>query len=389
VSPDREAPAGGAGAAPSGDLALALGGGGARAAYQVGVLRALARRRPDLRVPLLTGVSAGAINAVGLAHHPGGFAEAVERLRSLWLALDTERVFRTDLASLAWIALRWLTSLATGRSRLAPPPQGLVDTSPLRRFLEEALDCRDGRLGGVEENLRSGRLRALAITTTHYGTGRSITWVRGAGIEPWRRPHREAVHGPIGLEHVLASAAIPVVFPAVRLGREWHGDGGIRQIAPLSPALHLGAARILTVSTRAAFPAANPDAREAEAYPAPAQIAGVLLNAVFLDMLDFDVMNLNRISALVSAGPGHEGLRPVRALVLRPSRDLAAVAAEHAWRLPRALRFLLHGLGTDERRSADLLSMILFEPPFIRRLIELGESDTEEKAGDYDAFLDA
>ena len=369
-------------------LALALSGGGARAAYQVGALRLLARRRPRLRVPILTGASAGAINAVHVASFQGPFAEAIEELRALWLSIETAKVFRTDPASLAAAGLRWGASLLLGRLRAAPNARGLVDTSPLRKFLSAALHARDGELGGISKNIADGKLRAIAIATTHYGTGRSITWVQGHPVEVWRRPQREAVPGVITLEHIMASAAIPFVFPAIRLGSSWHGDGGIRQIAPLSPALHLGASRILTVSTRprpqpGEFGDAGP-----EQYPPPAQILSVLLNAVFLDMLDFDVLNLNRITSLVEELPGpRHGLRSARVLVLRPSRDLGALAAEHEWRLPRGVRFLLRGLGADERRSADLLSMILFEPFFIRRLLELGESDAEENASELDAFL--
>jgi len=376
-------------AAGSDDLALALGGGGVRAAYQVGALRSLARRHPNLRVPVLTGVSAGAINAVQLAAFRGTFAEAVEELRELWLSIETAKIFRTDPASLAAIVLRWGSSFLSGRSRAALQPRGLVDTAPLREFLTAALHTRDGALEGIARNIEEGKLRSLAITTTHYGTGRPITWVQGREVEVWNRPQREAVLATIRLEHVLASAAIPLVFPAVRLDGSWHGDGGIGQIAPLSPALHLGGSRIVTVSTRRRPPAGASGDATPELYPPPAQILSVLLDAVFLDMLDFDVLNLNRISALVEGLPEHsrQGLRSARAFVLRPSRDLGKIAAEHQPRLPRLLRFLLRSLGADERRSVDFLSMVLFEPAFIRRLLDLGEADADQKAGELEAFL--
>lgn len=371
------------------DLALALSGGGARAAYQVGALRALARRHPDLRVPVLTGVSAGAINAVVLAAYRGSFAAAVEQLRELWLSIETAKVYRTDPASITGIALRWASSLVTGRSRAAPKPQGLVDTRPLREFLTRAFGADDGALAGVDRNIAEGRLRALGITTTHYASGRPITWVQGRDVEVWQRPQREAVLATIRLEHVLASSAIPLVFPAVRLHGSWHGDGGIGQIAPLSPALHLGGSRIITVSTRKRVPGGLGAEPAEESYPPPAQILGVLLDAVFLDMLDFDVLNLNRISALVEAMPegSRGGLRPARAFVLRPSRDLGRLAAEHQPRLPRLLRYLLRSLGADESRSADFLSMILFEPAYVRHLLDLGEADAEQRAEELEGFL--
>jgi NTE family protein len=376
--------------APPGGIALALGGGGARAAYQVGVLRSLARRRPHLSVPVLTGVSAGAINAVQLAGFRGTFADAVEELRTLWLSIETARVFRTDPASLAGNSLRWAGSLLTGRSRAAPEARGLVDTAPLRRFLTEALRTRDGELPGIAQNIADGSLRAVAITTTQYDTGRSITWVQGRAVEPWLRPQRESVLGTVRLEHILASAAIPLVFPAVRLNHRWHGDGGIGQVAPLSPALHLGGTRILTVSTRRRSAAGDPVAEASGDYPPPAQILSVLLDAVFLDMLDFDVLNMNRITALAEALPesGRQGMRTARTFVLRPSRDLGAMAAEHQPRLPPLLRFLLGGIGADRQRSVDFLSMILFEPAFIRRLLDLGEADADARATELEAFVD-
>lgn len=369
----------------SGHLALALSGGGARAAYQVGVLRTLARRRPDLHVPVLTGTSAGAINAIQLASFRGTFAEAVEELRALWLSIETAKVYRTDLASLAAATLRWGSSFFLGRSRAAPQTRGLVDTSPLREFLAAALHAPDGKLQGVGQNISDGKLRAVAITTTHYGTGRSITWVQGRPFGAWQRPQRVSVPAAIGLDHIMASAAIPFAFPAVQLDGSWHGDGGVRQVAPLSPALHLGASRIVTVSTRARPRPEDHGASGPEPYPPPAQILSVLLNAVFLDMLDYDVLNLNRITSLIEAAPepGPE-LRCARAFVLRPSRDLGTLAGEYEWRLPSGLRFLLRRLG---RRSVDFLSMILFEPSFIRRLLDLGESDAEERAGELDAFI--
>lgn len=371
------------------DLALALSGGGARAAYQVGVLRALARRRPELAVPVLTGVSAGAINAIQLANHRGTFAQAIEELRDLWLSIRTSTVYRTDLAGLAANALRWGAGIVLGNRRLLPRPGGLVDTAPLRRFLQEALRTPDGRLDHVARNIAEGRLRAVGVTTTHYGSGRSVTWVQGHPAEMWRRTRRESVSTRLDLDHVLASTAIPIVFPAIRLADSWHGDGSIGQLAPLSPALHLGASRIITVTTRALPPGYEAPPAAEDGYPGPGQIFSVLLNATFMDALDPDVLNLNRISALVKSLPADadHGLRSARALVLRPSRDLGALAGEHQWRLPHALRFLLRRLGDSEGRSMDLLSMILFEPSFIRTLLDLGEADGEANAGRLEAFV--
>jgi NTE family protein len=338
---------------------------------------------------VITGVSAGAINAVHLGSRGDPFPAAVERLCDLWRALDTELVFRVDLRSLAGRFLGWGTRLLSGG--VAPPMRGMVDTQPLREFLSAHLPLEGGRLEGIRRAIDDGSLDALAITTTSYASGRSTTWVQGDGVETWERPQRLAVRAELTLEHVMASAALPLFFPAVRIGDEWHGDGGIRQTAPLSPAMHLGADRILAVSPRFRLgDRANRD--RVLAYPSPARVAGILANAVFLDMLDFDALQMQRINALLDALPeaSRQNLRQVRVLILRPSKDLGRVAAEHEYRLPRVFRFLQRGIGSgsEQGRSADLLSMVSFEPEFIQRLIELGEEDTEARIDEVGRFLD-
>lgn len=367
--------------------ALALTGGGARAAYQVGCLRAISGARPDFSPGVLTGVSAGAINAAHLGSRSDSFPAAVERLNGLWRSLDTELVFRVDPLSLAGRLIGWGTRLLSGGA--APPVRGMVDATPLREFLSRHLPLEAGRLAGIRRAIDAGALRACAITTTSYASGSSITWVQGEDIELWRRPQRQALRAELTLDHVLASAALPLFFPAVRIGDEWHGDGGIRQTAPLSPAMHLGAKRILAVSPR--FQRGDEPNRERSlGYPAPARVAGILANAVFLDMLDFDALQMQRINTLLAHVPeaarGH--LREVHVLILRPSRDLGRLAAEHEYRLPRAFRFLGRGLGAREGRNADVLSMVNFEPEFIARLIELGEEDARARMGEIASFLD-
>jgi NTE family protein len=367
--------------------ALALTGGGARAAYQVGCLRAISRARPEFAPSILTGVSAGAINAAHLACRSAGFAAAVEDLCGFWRSIDTELVFRVDAWSLASRFVGWGTRLLSGG--VAPPMRGMVDTSPLREFLAARLPLEEGRLAGVRPAIDSGSLRALVITTTSYASGRSISWVQGDGVELWRRPQREAVHAEITLDHVMASAALPLFFPAVRIGREWHGDGGVRQTAPLSPAMHLGATHILAVSPR--FTRGDePNRALTLPYPSPARVAGILANAIFLDMLDFDALQMQRINSLLAhVPPGARGsLRPLQVLILRPSRDLGRVAAEHEYRLPRLFRFLQRGIGSRDGRSADVVSMVNFEPAFIEGLIELGESDTNARIDEITAFLE-
>lgn len=368
--------------------ALVMSGGGARAAYQVGVLRALTRWWPDFFPPIISGVSAGAINAFVLASRPGSFAEAVERLCTLWAHLTTEQVFRTDATSLTRLGLRWTRQLFSGGEKIGPGARGLVDTTPLRRLLERVV-LPDAERNAVEHNVYAGRLDALGITATDYGTGRSVTWVQGRRIRGWDLPGRCSIRDRIGVDHVMASAALPFIFPAVAVGGSWYGDGGIRQIAPLSPALDLGATRILAVNTRYVR-RGEEAARSAIAdYPPPAQIMGVLMEAVFLDAMDHDAEAMRRLSTLARRLPPEQrdGVRPVDLLVLRPSQDLSRLAAEHEVELPGPFRFLMRGLGTRETETPDWLSMLLFEPAYLRRVMALGEADAVRRRADIAAFL--
>jgi NTE family protein len=384
--PNSESPLGGT--PDHGDLALVLSGGGARGAYQVGVLNFIARRYPELSFPVITGVSAGAVNAAHLAQHHGTLPQAISELRSLWSELQPERVFRVDSPSLMGRALWSGVSLLAGGSKQTNF-RGMVDTQPLRDTLEEAMGPVRGELTGIDYNLKKGRLRAVAITATSYTTGRSTVWVQGRDIAVWRRPQRGSVRTRITLDHVMASTALPLFFPAVRSGPEWFGDGGIRQTAPLSPALHLGASRILAVSNRfnaSMEEASRPKIRD---YPPPAQVLGILYDAIFLDVIDQDALRMERINALLRKMPEErrEGMRDVRLLVIRPTRDLGKLAADFEPKLPRAFRFLTRGLGTRRTTSPDFLSMVMFQEDYLRRLMEVGEEDAELRADEIAKFL--
>lgn len=374
---------------PSGDLGLVMGGGGARAAYQTGVLRALSRERPDLVIPVVSGVSAGAINAAHVAAHHGTFGQACEELYHLWAGLRIEQVFRVDALSLGRNVLRWMVQLGSGGT-LEPRVKGLVDTQPLREFLAEALHPVHGELTGIAANLARGRLRAVALSTSSYTTGQSITWIQGRQIREWERPMRRSRHAVLTVEHVMASAALPLFFPAVRLGGHWYGDGGIRLTAPLSPALHLGATRILAISTRHEQGQAEADAPVVRGYPPPAQVVGILMNAIFLDLMDQDALRMDRLNRLLAKLPEEEreGLRPVSLLVMRPSVDLGKLATRFEPRLPRAFRFLTRGLGTRPSRSADVLSLLMFQEDFLQALIRKGEEDAEARMPELLAFVD-
>jgi NTE family protein len=381
---DRAAASG----APAGPLGLVLTGGGARAAYQVGVLASLARRYPELRIPVLTGISSGAINAAHLAASGGTFGEAVEELRALWSGLSPEQVFRVDAGSLLGNVARWGLRLVSGGSSAAPQVRGLVDTTPLREFLERALPSENGRIAGIDENIRRGALDAVGITTTCYGNGSSVVWIQG-NARPWERPQRRSVPCRLGIDHIMASAALPLFFPAVRIGRDWYGDGGIRLAAPLSPALHLGARRLLAVSTRHDRIGPHPR-RDSRGYPAPAQVAGVLMNSIFLDLIDQDVLRFERLNRLLERMPPEDrmGLDVVNLLVLRPSEDLGRLARHYEPRLPGAFRFLTRGLGTRQTRSPDMLSMLMFQGDYLTHLIRMGEADAEARADEIAAFIE-
>jgi NTE family protein len=374
-----------------GELAIVLTGGGARAAYQVGVLRCLGRHRPELRFPIVTGVSAGGINAAFLAADRGSLHDAAERLHALWTAITVEDVFKVDVPSLGKNLARWGTRLVSGGLRGAPRVRGLVDSSPLRRLLRRELGTVDGEIPGIADNLGRGHLKAVALTTLSYSTGQTITWVEGRGIQTWDRPNRRAVSARLSVDHVMASAALPILFPAVRIGRHWYGDGGVRLSAPLSPALHLGARRLLTLSTRYQRTMAEADRPQIDGYPPPAQILGHLLNAVFLDVIDEDVRRVERLDELIAALPPErrQGMEHVDLLVLRPSADLGRLAADYEPRLPRAFRFLTRGLGTQETRSPDFLSILMFQEDYLKRLLELGERDADERRDELLAFVDA
>jgi NTE family protein len=374
-----------------GDLAVVLTGGGARGAYQVGVLRYLARRYPELSIPVVTGVSAGAINAAMLAQHHGTLPQAVEEMAALWKELTPERVFRVDMPALLGRIGQWGLQLASA-GIIDARPRGLVDTDPLGEMLTEALKPVEGKLTGIDYNLHRGTLRAIALGTTSYTTGQTVIWVQGGDAKSWERPERRSVHTALGVEHVMASAALPFLFPAVQIGEHWYGDGGVRSTAPIAPALHLGAHKILTISTShrpASFEEA--DLPEVVGYPPPAQVLGVLYDAVFLDAVDQDVSRMQRINQLLSRIPRkkRDGLRIVDLLVIRPSRDLAALAAGLEPRLPRAFQMLTRWIGTGETERPEVLSMIMFQADYAAELIELGEADAERQADEIDAFLHA
>jgi NTE family protein len=352
----------------------------------------LAREFPQVIPGILAGVSAGGINASYLAARQEPFAERVENLAALWSGLRLDHVFRVDVRDLASRTFRWGGRLLSAGKSPLPPARSLVDTVPLRDLLERELRSEAGVVTGVADSLRAGWLRAFALTGSSYTTGQSITWVQAldqCGFGNWERPQRKSTACTFRVDHVMASAALPFFFPAIEVDGAWYGDGGIRLTAPLSPAVHLGANRIIAVSTRYARSREEADRPAVRGYPPPAQVAGVLFNSIFLDLLDGDALHMQQINELIAKLPGgrYDGLRHIDLLVLRPSEDLGRLANAYEAELPRAFRFLTRGLGTKETRSNDMLSLVMFQADYVRHLIAMGEADALARLPDVRAFL--
>jgi len=372
--------------------ALILPGGGARAAYQVGALRALAKlvkRGTPLPFPILCGTSAGAINAATLAVHADDFRRGVARLMRWWLRVQVRDVYHADLATLSRHVMRWLADVLGGR----PGPDkaaAMLDNSPLGRLLHDAVD-----FSRLDDRLRDGTLHALSVNATSYTTGFAITFFAGRPeIAPWRRMRREGRRTSLGHDHLLASTAIPFVFPAVSLEGDWYMDGSVRMLTPLSPALHLGARRIVVIAVgQFAGQRAPPDAHPG--YPSFAQTAGHALSTIFLDNLGADLERLHQINRISSACTADEiarrGLKlgHVDAFVLAPSKDVGETALRFAPQLPLGIRTLLRGFGSTRGTGANLTSYLLFQPGFIRALIALGYADAMARREELEAFLAA
>lgn len=371
------------------NLSLVLGGGGAHAAYQVGFLRCLADRYPHLHIPILTGISSGAINAAFIANHPGSFKEAIDDLYAFWGNLDIDQVYKADARSLSKNLLRLTVPLLTGGIPATPAPKGLVDTAPLRKLLKTGFVSQSGVLTGIAENIRLKRLRAVAITATNYSTGQAVTWVQGQGIQMWERPDRHGIMTEMTVDKIMASTALPILFPAIRIEDSWYGDGGIRQYAPLSPALHLGATRIMAVSTRHRSSLREISSSAKPGYPSMARIMDILMDAIFVDMLDQDLLGLDRVNRLLEMESRKEAsnLKLVQAFTLRPSTDLGAIAGRSEPDLPRPFRFLTRGLGTRKTESFGWLSMIMFDHRYLKNLMEIGEADANTRKEEIAAFL--
>ncbi len=375
-----------------GHTGLVLTGGGARAAYQVGVLRALSEIAPPGGLPfdIIAGISAGAINSVAIATAAEDFQDAARRLAATWAALTPDRIFRTGTFRLAATGSRWIRDLSAGGLVGKSGINYLLDSSPLRQLISSEIP-----IGRMRRHLRSGRLHGVAVSATNYHSGSGVTFFEGAAeIEPWSRSTRIGIRGRITVDHVMASAAIPIFFPPVGIDGAFYGDGCVRMTYPMSPAIHMGADRIVAVSVRhlrTGTETVERQAREKAEQMPLSEIAGVLLNAVFLDSVDSDLERLNRMNRTLSLIPRDKleklEVRPIPALVLRPSQDLGKLAADEYVRFPRMLRYLLKGIGASGHAGEDLLSYLAFEPTYVRRVMDLGYDDTMSRRDEVADFF--
>ena len=381
---------------------LLLSGGGARAAYQVGVLQAIneilwEEGWPPSRNPfnIICGTSAGAINATALACRADNFSEGVQKLLDVWLNFSAEQVYRADSLGVIRSGARWLSLLSFGwllRKWRAAPPRSLLDNTPLVSLLHRMLD-----LPRLDMVLQEGLLHALAVTASSYTGGQHVTFFQTAAeIAPWVRTQRVAMQDQIGVEHLLASSAIPFIFPATPLylggQHEYCGDGSMRQLAPISPAIHLGADKVLVIGAGRLH---EPPAQRTETarYPSLAQIAGHALSSIFLDSLAVDIERLERINKTLSLLPAEylaqTPLKPVQLLVIAPSERLDDIASRHIGSLPAPIRTMLSGIGATETRGSSLASYLLFESTYTGELIRLGQRDTHARKADVLAFFNS
>ncbi len=372
-------------------IGLILTGGGARAAYQVGVLKAISEILPRKSASpffVICGTSAGSLNAVTLAVNAPHFRSGGQKLIKIWRNSRVEDIYRTDPVGVVNNSLNWIYGLLLGGLGIHKTTQvSLLDNSPLAAFLEAALP-RDK----IQKNIDAGLLHALSITASGYGSGQSVTFYQGASsIEPWKRARRLGIPAMIDPRHLLASAAIPFIFPAVRINREYFGDGSMRQIAPISSALHLGANRVLVIGAGRNGHDTSERSRLDE-YPSLAQIAGHALNSIFLDSMEVDLERLQRINRTLSLMPAesrlHSDLHHVDVLVIAPTQPIEKIAERYASRLPWTIRYLLRLIGAMRHSGANLVSYLLFEKHFCCALIDLGYQDAMARRAEIVTFFE-
>ena len=366
-------------------VGLVLTGGGSRSAYQVGVLLALAEMLPRARNPfqVIVGTSAGAVAASVLAAEAHHWRRAVAGLERVWANFQSSQVFHVDARHMLRAGAHWVLALVSGGMVLAPP-KSLLDNTPLRELLSVHVDC-----AGIRRSIERGHVRAFALCASSYSSGQTVAFFDGIdSIRDWSRVQRIGVRTQLTLDHLMASAAIPLLFPPIRIGDEYYGDGAMRQVHPLSPAIHLGADRLLIIGVRARRAAGVQVNRLPPIMPTPGEIFGYMLDTLFTDQIYSDLEQLERFNELVHAAPqAARGGRPIETLMLAPSVDPREIAGRHAGEMPRGLRALLRVIGGRDASGDQLASYLTFEAGYTRALIELGYRDAMEARTALMAFM--
>ena len=362
--------------------ALVLPGGGARGAFQVGVLKAIAEWLPrpvQNPFPIVSGTSAGAINSVVLASKARRFRMAIAEMDAVWSQFESDQVFRDDAWTMLKSSLHWLAAIVTG-GLLVGTPKSLLNNSPLRDLLQRNIDFSQ-----IQSAIDSGFLHAVAVTAAGYSSARSTTFFEaGSDCPAWSRKRRAGVATDLGLDHLMASIAVPMIFPPVLVGSDYYGDGAMRQATPLSPVIHLGADRILVIGVRDETSDPPHDPSATPEFPSFAHIAGYMLDTLFMDGLYSDLERMTRINQLLDTVPEHHRhggmryLRPIDTMIVLPSQDLRDIAIRHQKSMPRSIRLLMRGISGNSRSESRLLSFLLFEQPYTQELIALGYSDAHD-----------
>ncbi len=371
-------------------IGLLLSGGGARAAYQVGVLKALADTLPKHAAnpfPIICGTSAGAINAAALGIYAHQFREAIWRLVHVWGNFHVDQVFRSDVTNLTGTALHWMAALTTGGLGKYDPV-AMLNREPLEELLRYYLP-----FDNIQNSINDGHLEALCITASSYSTGDSVSFIQGhEEIQPWSRTNQVGIHAKIGLQHLMASSAIPFLFATESIDNDFYGDGTMRQHSPTSPALHLGANKLLIIGNKHEAPASESEKR-IDRNPSLGQVAGHVLDSIFLDNVSADVERIQRANKNLSQIPEKHlpdnsvSMRQVEILYISPSRDLYPIAQKHYDLMPKSVRIFLRRLGTSRKHGSNLISYLLFEKEYCRELIALGYSDTIARKDEVMQFM--